>query len=60
MINRFDLIIEVPEVAPATLFSPAAGETTAMIARCVEAARAYAVLWLQQAADCANVRVQPD
>ena len=38
MIDRFDLIIEVPEVIPATLFAPAASETTAVIARRVEAA----------------------
>ena len=60
MIDRFDLIIEVPEVTPATLFSPAASETTAVIARRVEAARAYAGLRPQQAADCANARLQPD
>ena len=40
MIDRFDLIIEVPEVTLANLFSPAASETTAVIARRVEAARA--------------------
>ena len=60
MIDRFDLIIEVPEVTPATLFSPVASETTAVIARRVEAARAYAGLRPQQAADCANARLQPD
>ena len=60
MIDRFDLIIEVPEVTPATLFSPAASETTAVIARRVEAAGAYAGLRPQQAADCANARLQPD
>ena len=49
MIDRFDLIIEVPEVTPATLFSPAASETTAVIARRVEAARAYVGLRPQQA-----------
>jgi predicted ATPase with chaperone activity len=60
LIDRFDLIIEVPEVTPATLFSPAAGETTVVIARRVEAACAYAGLRPQQAADCANARLQPD
>ena len=60
MIDRFDLIIEVPEVTPATLFSPASSETTAVIERRVEAARTYAGLWPQQSADCANARLQPD
>ena len=60
MLDRFDLIIEVPEVTPATLFSPAASETTAVIARRVEAARAYAGWRPQQAADWANARLQPD
>jgi predicted ATPase with chaperone activity len=59
MIDRFDLIIEVPEVTPATLFSSAVSETTA-VARRVEAAHAYACLRPQQAADCANARLQPD
>ena len=40
MIDRFDLIIEVLEVTLATLLAPAASETTAVIARCFEAARA--------------------
>ena len=42
VIDRFDLIIEVLEVTLATLLAPAASETTAVIARCFEAARAYA------------------
>ena len=60
MIDRFDLIIEVPEVTPATLFATAVSETTTVIARRVEAARAYAALRPQQAADFANARLQPD
>ena len=60
MIDRFDLIIEVPEVTPATLFSPAVSETTAVITRRVEAARVYTASRPQQAADCANARLQPD
>ena len=60
MIDRFDLIIEVPEVTPATLFSSAVSETTAVVARRVEAAPAYAFLRPQQVADCANARLQPD
>ena len=60
MIDRLDLIIEVPEVTPANLFSPAASETTAVIGRRFEAARAYAASRPQQAADCANARLQPD
>jgi magnesium chelatase family protein len=44
MIDRFDLIIEVPEVTPATLFSSAVSETTAVVARRVEAAHAYAFI----------------
>ena len=60
MIDRFALIIEVPGVTPATLFSYAASETTAVVARRVEAACAYAGLRPQQAADCANARLQPD
>ena len=60
MIDHFDLIIEVLEVTPATLFAPAASETTAVIARRVEAARAYLALRPQQAADSANARLQPD
>ena len=59
MIDRFDLIIVVPEVTPATLFALAASETPAVIARRVEAARAYVGLRPQQAADCANARLQP-
>ena len=51
MISLFDLIIEVPEVALTTLFVPAVSETTAVIARRVYAARAYAGLRPQQAAD---------
>jgi magnesium chelatase family protein len=50
----------VPDVIPATLFSPAASEKTAVIARRVEAASAYAGLRPKQAADCANARLQPD
>jgi magnesium chelatase family protein len=60
MIDRFDLIIEMPEVTPTTLFSSAASEATAVVAWRVEAARAYAGLRLQQAADCANARLQLD
>jgi magnesium chelatase family protein len=44
MVDRFDLIIEVLEVTPATLFSLAVSETTAVIARRVEAARSIADL----------------
>ena len=47
-------------MTPATLFPPAASETTAVIARGVESARAYATSQPQQAADCANARLQPD
>ena len=60
MIDQFDLIIEVPEVTAANLFSPAVSETTAVIARRVEAARAHAASWPQQAADFANAWLQPD
>lgn len=59
MIDWFDLIIEVLEVTPATLFSRAASETTVGIARRVEAARASAALPPQQAANFANARLQP-
>jgi magnesium chelatase family protein len=59
MIDRFDLIIEVLEVTLATLLAPAASETTAVIARCFEAARADVASRPQQAADCANARLQP-
>ena len=59
MIDQFDLIIEVLEVTPATLFSPAASEITVVIARHVEAARASAALPPQRPADCANARLQP-
>ena len=57
MIDRLDLIIEVPKVTPATSFLPTASETTLVIARRVEAARASAALPTQQAADCANARL---
>jgi magnesium chelatase family protein len=60
LIDRFDLIIEVPEVTPGTLFSSAASETTAVVARRVEAARACAGLRPQQAADRASARLQLD
>ena len=60
IIDRFDLIIKVRDVTPATLFALAESETTAVITWRVEAAYAYAALLPQQAADYANARLQPD
>ncbi|MGA1021519.1 MAG: YifB family Mg chelatase-like AAA ATPase [Candidatus Puniceispirillaceae bacterium] len=60
MIDRFDLIIEVPEVTPDMLLTPKISETSHVIANRVAAARAYAATRPIQGADCANARLQPD
>ena len=60
MIDRFDLIIEVPEVTADMLLAPTANEPSHVIAQRVEAARAYAATRHNQGADCVNARLQPD
>jgi len=60
MIDRFDLIIEVPEVTPDMLFAPPSSETSAVIATRVAAARAFAANRPHQDSECANARLQPD
>jgi magnesium chelatase family protein len=60
MIDRFDLIIEVPEVTSEMLFTSKISETSHVIANLVAAARAYAATRPMQGADCANAQLQPD
>jgi magnesium chelatase family protein len=60
MIDRFDLIIEVPEVTSEMLFTSKISETSHVIANRVAAARAYAATRPMQGADCANAQLQPD
>jgi magnesium chelatase family protein len=60
MTDRFDLIIEVPEVTADMLLAPTANEPSHVIAQRVEAARAYAATRHNQGADCVNARLQPD
>ena len=60
MIDRFDLIIEVPEVTADLLLAPTANEPSHVIAQRVEAARAYAATRHNQGADCINARFQSD
>jgi magnesium chelatase family protein len=60
MIDRFDLIIEVPEVTADLLLAPTANEPSHVIAQRVEAARAYAATRHNQGANCVNARLQPD
>ena len=60
MIDRFDLIIEVPAVTADMLLAPTANEPRHVIAQRVEAARAYAATRHNQGADCVNARLQPD
>ena len=54
MINRFDLIIEVPEVTADMLLAPTANEPSHVIAQRVEAAWAFAATRQNQGADCVN------
>ena len=60
MIDRFDLIIEVPEVTIDMIFTPKISETSHVIANCVAAAQAYAATWPIQLLDFANAQLQPD
>ena len=60
MIDRFDLIIEVPEVTIDMIFTPKISETSHVIANCVAAAQAYAATRPMQDADCENAQLQPD
>jgi len=60
MIDRFDLIIEVPEVTPDMLLTNTPSESTDVIAQRVVAAKAYAASRPQQGANCANARLQAD
>jgi magnesium chelatase family protein len=60
MIDRFDLIIEVPEVTPDMLLTTTPSESTDVIAQRVVAAKAYAASRPQQGANCANARLHAD
>ena len=60
MIDRFELIIEAPEVTADMLLAPTANELSHFIAQRVEAAWAFAAARQNQGADCVNARLQPD
>ena len=60
MIDRFDLIIEVPEATADMLLAPTSNESSQAIAQRVEAARAFSAMRQNQGADCVNTRLQPN